>query len=576
MRAVGKIVGTVVDFIVGLFETCLGALAEPFESLVGIVRSVFRTIRGIVEGAVEFITGLLDGISDVIGGVVDVPGHRRPLGAGWRDRRPIARRWRRRRDIGSGRRRRVVRRPPLASWRRRRRRNQHPWRRRSRRHRAPGRAPTRATWHANRPRVDAGYQRPAAMIPTAEVAFAATDETCSVERAVIRHGRDDPSSQPQTDTATLEIVGVVPAGTDIGTDIAVDAIVAGVRYRRFAGQISDIAIAFESVDRPVATIIAVGQLAAMGRRIIGDEPWPVELDGARANRAIALAGVPTDPVRTDPGTVQVLARDVDAQPALNVAQDAAVDGDGMLWMAKDGVVLYADVRHRRGYAVALALDACSIPLSIVWSKGLEGLANDIRIRYGAEGAEAEVHLADDDSVAELGEYGASLSTRLANASAANARATLLLNRQSRPAWILAGIGVDLGLIGAMRELTPAADAADTVAILGLEVHNLVSVTGLPDGSPAASATLWIEGWTETIAFGSWLIEYAVSDYCRSSTPPAWDDIPLDRTWNNVDPARTWDAIYCLPPTPPAGRWNDVPSSLRWNQVPPATTWNSWT
>ena len=74
-RAVQKIVGSVVDFIVDLFRTLGGILAGPFEALVGIVRTVFGIIRGIVEGAVGFIQDLLGGISDTISTVVDaLPG----------------------------------------------------------------------------------------------------------------------------------------------------------------------------------------------------------------------------------------------------------------------------------------------------------------------------------------------------------------------------------------------------------------------------------------------------------------------------------------------------------------------
>ena len=70
-RAVQKIVGTVVDFIVNLFGELGDALAGPFEALVGIVRDVFRTIKGIVSGAVEFIEGLIEGITGAFEGVAD-------------------------------------------------------------------------------------------------------------------------------------------------------------------------------------------------------------------------------------------------------------------------------------------------------------------------------------------------------------------------------------------------------------------------------------------------------------------------------------------------------------------------
>jgi hypothetical protein len=316
----------------------------------------------------------------------------------------------------------------------------------------------------------------------------------------------------------------------------------------------------------------------MGRRIVGDAPWPQESDGDRANRVIGLANVPTDAARTDPGTLQVLPRDVDAQPALQPAQDAASDGAGMVWMTKDGKVVYADANHRRGAQVKLALDACTMPLDVGWLKNLEGLVNDIRIRYGVApegGEQPELHVWNQPSIDVRGTYGASLTTRLVDSSAATARAQLALVRQGTPAWVLSGVAVYLELISKLKDYTPAQDAAATAAILALEMHDLISVTGLPAGSPYTSRMLWVEGWTEQIQWGSWRISLATSDYCRTSAAPRWDDVDPTWTWDTLAASLTWDGATCLPPVPPQGRWDDVPATLRWDQIDPATTWDTW-
>jgi hypothetical protein len=416
------------------------------------------------------------------------------------------------------------------------------------------------------------------MIPDAVVTFAGTDQTCLIVTATIRHGRDDPTSQPNADAATCDLVGPIPAGVDIGTAVVINAVLAGTSYPRFTGRITDLNIGWETVDQPTAQMIAVGALADMGRKVIGDQPWPQESDGARANRIIGLAGVPTDAARTDPGTLQVLARDVDAQPALNVASEAAEDGAGMVWQTKDGKIVYADADHRRGQQVAVALDACTIPLEVSWLKNLEGLVNDVRIRYSVApegGEQPEYHEADAASITALGFYGASVTTRLVDAAAATARARLALARQARPAWVLAGVAVDLGLISKLKDMTPAQDQTATAALLNLEMHQLVSVTGLPAGSPYTATTLWVEGWTETISWGSWRLQLATSSYCRTSAPPRWDDVDPAWTWNTVAASLTWDGATCLPPQPPHGRWDDIAATLRWDQIPPTTTWDTW-
>lgn len=402
-------------------------------------------------------------------------------------------------------------------------------------------------------------------LPAALVRIEGLALECDVLRAQTHHGRDDPSSQPNADSVTLEIVGPLPAAATIGAELEVSAVLGATEYPRFAGRVSDIAIAWDSVDVSVATLIAVGELAELGRRIIGDAPYPSETDGARVNRALAAAGVSTDPIRSDPGTLLVLGRDVDAQPALAIASDAASDGGGFVWQATDGAVLYADAAHRRRAIAALALDACDVPLSIVWAVGLEGLCNDARVRYGVApegGEQPEVHASDPESIAALGTYGANLATRLASEADASARAQLIVIRQAAPAWVVAGLGFPLEML----------DPALTVDLLGLEVHDLVSLTGLPAGSPQTSASLFVEGWSETIVPGSWTLDISVSDYCRTAPAPQWDEVDLALTWDTLPPI-TWDESTCIPPILLHGRWADVPVSLRWDQAGP--TWDTW-
>lgn len=405
-------------------------------------------------------------------------------------------------------------------------------------------------------------------VPAAVVRVEGLEVQCEVTRATIRHGRDDASSQPNADSATLELVGVMPAEAAIGATLEVLAGVAGLEVPRFAGRITDIAIGWDSVDIPVASIVAVGELADMGRRLIR-AAYPEHLDGARVNAAIVAAGVSTDPARTDPGTLYVLGRDnvdTSTETALAVASAAAAAGNGFLWQATDGAVLYADADHRAYAVPVLTLEACDVPLGVTWAMGLEGLANDVAVAYGTASPQAEATATDPASVAELGPYSARLATILRDAAEAQARARLIVTRQAWPAWVMAGLGFPLEFLG--LELT-----AD---LLGLEVHDLITVTGLPAGSPATAAHLFVEGWTETLAAGSWVLELAVSDYCRTAPAPEWDELSPAHTWDSVTAELTWDGATCLPPPVPEGRWSDVPASDRWNTIAPAVTWDTWT
>jgi hypothetical protein len=412
------------------------------------------------------------------------------------------------------------------------------------------------------------------MLPAAEVLIEGGAVECEVLHASIRHGRDDPTSQPAADSATLELVGALPAAAVIGAGVTVRGVhpITAAAYDRFAGRITDVSIGWDSVDIPTATLIAVGELADMGRRVIGDAPYPAELDGTRVNRAIVAAGVATDPIRSDPGYLTVLARDVDAAPALTVAGDAAYDGAGFVWQATDGAVLYADAMHRRAPDIALELVACDLPLTLAWSQTLEGLANDVAVRYGVPpsgGEQPEVRGADPSSIAAYGTHAASLTTRIANVSDATERLNLILARQAAPAWVLSRLAFELQ--------SPAVDAALTSDLLGLEVHDLLNVTGMPAGAPMPSAFVFVEGWVETLEAGRWALELIVSDYCRTAPAPTWDDADPLWTWDTLAPSLTWDAITCLPPVlvDYPDRWVDVPSSQRWDTLDPSIAWDEW-
>ena len=136
-------------------------------------------------------------------------------------------------------------------------------------------------------------------------------------------------------------------------------------------------------------------LADLGRRVVGDVPWPQELDGARVARIMAAADVSLDPSYSDPGTVQVLPRDVDSQAALAIAQACATSASGLVWHTRTGEVRYADAEHRRGASPALQLNACDILVTPTWRRSSEGLVNLVSIGYGVapEGGEQPRYVA---------------------------------------------------------------------------------------------------------------------------------------------------------------------------------------
>lgn len=405
------------------------------------------------------------------------------------------------------------------------------------------------------------------------------DLSCFVDRVSIHYGRDDTNTQPDASSATLEIsydaeTETLPA-FDISWIVSISTITGGDTFARFVGRVADISQGWDDAgedtpDRPNSQVIAVGYMADLGRRVVGEAPWPQQLDGARVAAVLSAAGVVLNPVTSDPGTVQILARDVDSQPALEVAQGTAGSAGGVVWATRAGDIRYADANHRYGTTAKMELDACDVLVTPTWKRTTEGLINNVSIGYGvaADGGEQPRYVDERaDSIEAYGEYGFTVATELAALADAAAMGQSLLVSNRAPVWIMSELPVDVGGL----------NDADTAALLSLEMHDLISLIGLPAaGSAPTSAYLWVEGMAEELEYGFHGLTLVVSGYCRTAPPPTWDNVPSAWTWDTVSPpSLTWDDAACFGPLPSENRWNDVPASLRWDQIDPSVTWDNY-
>lgn len=408
-----------------------------------------------------------------------------------------------------------------------------------------------------------------------------------IDTVSLRHGRDDTDTQPDSATATFELswdtdLAYLPPAVEVGSPVQVTVYSADdAPHVRFLGYLTDITAGWDDAgpdtpSMPVAQLIAAGPMSNLGRRVVGDEPWPAELDGARMARIAGLAGMPLDPATSDPGTVTILGRDVDAQPALDLMQAVASDAVGMVWETRLGELRYADAEHRRGVAPSLTLDSGDVLVTPEWRRSTDGLINDVSIGYGTEpidgGDQPRYRASNAKSIDRFGEYAVSVATELAELADATALANLWLARNSSPVWVMTQLPLDLGGLDDDRR----------AVALDLEQSDLVRLVGMPVVSSAPTTTdLWLEGWSEVISSATHDLTLAVSGYCRTAPAPRWNDIPSSWTWdtgNGSDawPALSWDDATCVGPVPSQGRWDDTPSSVRWDTITPAdTTWNTW-
>lgn len=414
------------------------------------------------------------------------------------------------------------------------------------------------------------------LTPDPTVPGTVVDISCLIDQVSIRHGREETTGQPEASTATLDLSldsgeDALPS-MDIGSIIRVTTNIPGVSSVRFVGRITDFSVGwdeagYDTPERLVSQIVATGELGELGRRVIGDvADYPEELDGPRVTRILTEAGVTPGPV--DAGAVRVLQRFADdASPALELVHAVANSASGILWQSRSGAICYADSNHRRSANAALSLDACDLLVTPSWVRNVDGLANDVTISWGyPEDSQDDVIMTNAASKTRYGRYEFSATVDLVNLADAQALAQLLIIRNGYPVWTMQLLPVDVDGLSQAR----------TQTLLSMDVHDLLELTGLPyAGAAPTSTAMWVEGWTETLAFGVHELSVNVSGYCRTSPPPRWDDMRSDVTWNTIGTG-TWDQTVCLGPPPPGGRWADVAATTRWDNLTPAQTWDTFT
>lgn len=366
---------------------------------------------------------------------------------------------------------------------------------------------------------------------------------------LIRHGRSSPEQPPDAATCTVTIRSdALPALPSLGAPVTVrlgqaaadwleldDATFETVRTR-FVGDVTDlVAVPQRDVTGPqLLTLTAVSGRAKLGRVVLGDAPWPAETDGARAARILALAATstPLQIAAGDAGTVTVLPRDVDRQPALALLEQLGTDTLGTLAETRDGALHWHDAEHRtRTTPVAVTVDASAVLADSASSTmRLAELLNDLTVTYGDTDPRPTVRVEHAGSIAQHYRAAASITSQLATEADAETFARTLVGRRSRPRWSTPGITVDIAR---------TVDAPTAAALLALEFGDLLEVTGYPAAGPFSTARLWLEGWTESITRREWRLALDVSDFALTVSPLRWSEVDLGTSWSEVPAGVRW-------------------------------------
>ena len=378
----------------------------------------------------------------------------------------------------------------------------------------------------------------------------------------ITRGRDTVYADPPAGYARVQLVDI--AGTGLAINIAQtltikveDSTAADVTV--FVGYVTDVSADMYDAgigQNPAAiySILAVGPLARLSRRVIFDAGRPAEDDGERIDAAIK-AGLSSswqevggtwgdvDPVLTwdtfdpgydnaliDPGIFDLVALDpVDSgYTALEVATLASNSGEGLLYETLDGKVGWDNADARAGAVSSIVVDGSDLLAGgLRTSSSVSDLANQFTVEFPTGGETAQ----DLTSIQEYTLYSRFVFTQLLNATNAEDRAVTYVQRHAYPVINLDAVTIRLDTV---------TDDALRDALLEVRSGTPLRLDNLPATLGLTFLNAFVEGTTLRLDRFRAELRLNVSDAALSYGDIRWSGVSDSLTWGDVDATLTWE------------------------------------
>jgi hypothetical protein len=343
----------------------------------------------------------------------------------------------------------------------------------------------------------------------------------------------------------------------------------------FVGRVTDLEAAFdEGIGAAVVKVTAVDLIADMENRFVGDAPFPAETITARASRIVTLSGLPI-PITIAPslGSLVVSWRDVDRQGAFGLVAGLATSSDGVLWPAAHAstgsYLIFEDTADRvalrtlklvgglitvvnAGAVDAIDLSACKLLREPVrWVQSVSDVLTRTSVTWKEQGTgedgnptttERTVTQIDAALESQYGTRAASVSSELTSSGDANEVASRLLSRTHSTDWRAQGLTLD----DAWNDDTGPDDVVTLLDLLDgtRRIGAAVQLADMPGEWTPITGTVpvYVEGGTYTFTDAAWSLALTVSNSAGQGQSAAWNDIPATWTWDQWDPAITWNDL----------------------------------
>jgi len=233
-----------------------------------------------------------------------------------------------------------------------------------------------------------------------------------------------------------------------------------------------------------------------------------------------------------PGDFDLVAYSAGAAAGLQLAQNAAISGLGILFENAEGKICYDDSTSRTDDVSVNGFT--DIPSSAILAEGLSSISrlgdliNQITVTYGSA---SQVTEKDDNSIDTYGLYASGATTQLANLVDAQQRAEFYMTTRAYPRTTLNAINLALHLDG-------VADV-DRDALIPMRMSLPIEAAGLPKSLYPNTFQGFVEGYTWTINRNELFLTLIVSEYGFSQLSTNWLQVTPSLQWEDVNATLEW-------------------------------------
>ena len=392
-----------------------------------------------------------------------------------------------------------------------------------------------------------------------------TVTSATLSGLTIIQGRDDIYSQPNAGYCNLTLIETTETAVpfEINNTVTIEVQDSTNTFvPLFGGFITDLGITVQASGSTALTqriqIVAVGALARLNRAVfVGN--FAHQFDGDRIKELISTvlfsqwdeipasetwAGYTATTQWQDaensglgeidtPGDYELHSENGVDDTLYNLAARFAQSGLGYIYEDSQGRIGYADSTHRAQYLTAngyVDLDgnhSIGPGLSIVKRAG--DVRNEITLGYGT--ANQEVTDQDLVSINTYGLLAATLQTTLRNQNDAESQAAFYLLIRAYPQFSLSQITFQL--------TNSAIDDADRDKLIKIFMGEALNINNLPANMVDGRFSGFVEGWTWRASLNELELTLNVSPIAYSLQAFRWTSVPINETWNTIDPTLEW-------------------------------------